>query len=1246
MRNNTAPTLWLSILVLVCIGTGAYAQSATGRIVGTVQDTSGALVPGADVTATNPETNASYKTTSSDSGKYSFEALPPGSYTITVEQTNFKKYSTSRNILTANDTVTINIPLEPGSISETVQVVGTYEKVQTSQSGNIGTIVNEKTLETLPINNRNPLNLIAIQPGVIQGDPSETKLTGGGTHVFGARDRAINITLDGIDINETSAGTGTFTPIRTNPDSLKEYRVITSNPSAEFGRNSGAQVALITKTGTNEFHGNLFEFHRNRVLNANEWELNRQGIPRRFFIRNQFGGSIGGPLYLPRFGEGGRSYSSGKDRTFFFFNTQFQRQIQTREQFSIVFTQQARQGIFRFASGSRNNPAGVTGASVDAQGNPLPGVTIGTYNVILNDPRALGLDPTVQSIIGITPLSNRFDVGDGLNTAGFTSQAIRTDPQRDFTLRIDHNFNERHSLFGRYSWGQQDTIGDTGNAGAARFPGLPPIVNTNRRPLNLAIGLRSTLSQRTVNELIVGVNHFEFDFATGSLSDSRTTPVVFSTVTNVTGANPTNPLSNVFGNFRTINTYQLLDNVSHSRGSHTFRFGLNLRLQEHFDLRGTVAGEDVNPEVQLGGAVDPTTFRLPVQCSTTITTNCINTNDRSFLQATINNLLGKLNRVDVGLVDIGGQYGPPGTGFKFDAWYPEYDFYFQDDWKIRPNLTLNLGLRWEPKPTPFGRNGSKILVPNKPLVLGAPPATDVTFIEGDLFKSDWNNFGPAIGVAWDPFSDGKTAVRGNFRIAFDRIVTFLPSSAVYPAVPGITLAVINTVIGQTDNRLRDGLPSLAPPAGVTPTTLARPDSPGLLSQEVFDPNFKTPTTYMWSFGVQREIGWGMVADIQYVGRAGHNLIGGYERNQVEIFSNGFLNAFNIAKAGGESTLLNQLTLLHPNRTSTESGASFLRRFFTTTLANNNVASLASSLNNTLVTVGGVQKHLPDATGLGPFFFTDYPQFLGGLQIIDSNSFSNYNGIVFQLQRRFEEGLEFGVSYTFSKSLDDKSYDPTFTRIASGTGQSAQSTPLDAKNRRLTYGLSDFDRTHVIQGGGIIELPFGPGKRFGKDTSGAIARLIGGWTVTAGFVYETGLPFNVVSGTNSFSNRNSSRANYSGTNFRPQYQDDPASGVPFLFTPEERAQFTIPAPGDYGNLPRNAFRLPRFFNMDASLIKRIAIKEGMRIEFRAEAFNLTNTVHLGFPSSGVTVTSGTSTFSRDQTSDSFARVVQVGFKFSF
>lgn len=1203
-------------LMMIC---SVVAQTGTGRIVGTVLDQTGAAVPKASVVAINEETNVSYTTTASDAGKYGFEALPPGRYTVNAESPNFKKHSSSQNVVTANDTVTINLPLEPGNISEVVVVEGTYERVQTSQSGNIGNVINERTLETAPISGRNPLSLIALQPGVYSGSNST-----GNTHVFGSRDRAFNITLDGIDANETSAGTATFSPIRTNPDSLREYRVITSNPSAEFGRNSGAQIALVTKSGTNEFHGNLFWYHRNRVFNANEWELNRQGIGRRFLLRNQWGGSIGGPII--------------KNKTFFFFNTQWQRQVQTLEQTSTVYTATARQGIFRYVSGGRNFPAGSATASVDAQGNPLPGLNIQTYNAIARDPRGLGLEPQVQAIIGLTPLPNRFDVGDGLNTAGFRSLASRTDPQRDFNLRIDHTFSERNNLYGRLSWGQQDTVGDTTNAGAARYPGLPPIVATFRSPRNLAIGWRSTLSNKTVNELIVGGNRFIFDFAIPTNLDSRTTPIITALFTD--------PLSNSFGNKRTINTFQVVDNLSQLRGAHTLRMGVNVRLQQHYDVRGTIAGIDANPNYFIGGAVDPTTFQLPTLCSASVTTNCINTNDRPRLQSHINDMLGKINLFQVGLVASGNSFAPPGSAFLFDAWYPEFDLYFQDDWKIRPNLTLNLGLRWEPKPKPFTRGGSRIFVPNKPVTFGSDPASDITFIEGDLYKSDWNNLGPAIGVAWDPFSDGRTSVRGNFRIAFDRISTFLPSSAVFPNTPGTTFANIIRVGTTADYRLRDGVPSLVAPSSASPTSLATVPYPSFGSQEILDPNFKTPLTYMWSFGVQRELGWKVIAEATYIGRAGRNLIGGYERNQADIFTNGFLQAFISANAGGESALLNQLTSLHPNRTSSETGAAFLRRFFTSVLANNNVASLAATLNGVTVTQGGVVKNLPDAAGLGRFFFIPYPQFnAGGMQIIDSNSYSNYHGGVFQLARRFEQGLQFTASYTFSKSLDDKSYDPTFTRISSGTAVSAASTPFDASNRGLNYGPSDFDRTHLFQTTAIYELPFGPGRRFGQSANGVVSRLLGGWTATAAVIWQSGVPFSVLSGTNTFSNRNSSRANYSGTNFHPSYQNDPATGVPFLFTAAERAQFSQPGPGELGNTSRNQFRFPAQFTMDASIIKKIALTETKNIEFRVQMFNLTNTPYMGFPSSGLSILSG-STFSRDLTSDSSARVVEFAFRFKF
>ena len=196
-----------AVLFMVCVS--VLAQTSTGRIVGAIQDQAGAIVSGAAITAINEETSVTYTTTASDAGKYTFEALPPGRYTVTVEAANFKRFSSSQNVVTANDTTTINASLEVGNISETVQVVGTYERVQTSQSGNIGTIITERSLTDLPIAGRNPLALITSQPGVYSGSNST-----GNTHVFGSRDRAFNITLDGIDANETSAGTATFSPLR------------------------------------------------------------------------------------------------------------------------------------------------------------------------------------------------------------------------------------------------------------------------------------------------------------------------------------------------------------------------------------------------------------------------------------------------------------------------------------------------------------------------------------------------------------------------------------------------------------------------------------------------------------------------------------------------------------------------------------------------------------------------------------------------------------------------------------------------------------------------------------------------------------------------------------------------------------------------------------------------------------------------------------------------------------------------
>src|SRR2546425_606398 len=378
--------LFCCLLIVIATTVTVFAQGTASRVTGTVLDPKGAAVPGATVTLTNEATKVSFNTETTSSGTYAFDAIQVGVYTVMVEKTGFKKFVSANNKVDVNQPTTVNVNLEVGDLNEVVQVTAVAEVVQTSSSGNFGQTVEQRTLETLPIvgtRGRNPLNFINLQPGVVSGAN-----IGGGVHVHGSRDRAFNFTLDGIDINETSAGGSNFAPLRTNPDMLAEFRVITSNPTAEFGRSSGGQVAMVTRPGTNDFHGTAFEFYRTPRFNANEYEANIDGRPKPQYVQHIAGGSFGGPVWIPKIYD-------GHNRTFFFTNLQILRTRETRVVTSTTYTQLARQGMFRYVKGAQNGAAGTSNASVDAQGNILPGVNIGTYSIAANDPAGKGLDPVV-----------------------------------------------------------------------------------------------------------------------------------------------------------------------------------------------------------------------------------------------------------------------------------------------------------------------------------------------------------------------------------------------------------------------------------------------------------------------------------------------------------------------------------------------------------------------------------------------------------------------------------------------------------------------------------------------------------------------------------------------------------------------------------------------------------------------------------------------------------------------------------
>lgn len=1244
--NKRKLTILLTLIFLaISLSINTFGQGTTSRVTGTVTDNAGAAVAGATVKLTNEGTGISLNAETSESGSYTFDLIQAGNYTITVEKQGFKKFVTTGNAVNINQPATVNVALEVGDVSATVTVEGVAELVQTSTSGNVGSTIEQRTLESLPIvgaRGRNPLDLLNYQPGVVSGAN-----TGGGIHVNGSRDRAFNFTLDGIDINESTAGGSNFTPLRANPDSIQELQIVTSNFTAELGRSSGAQVTLVTRSGTNRLTGNIFEYYQTPDFHANEYELNTLRIPRRQFVQHIFGGSVGGPLINPGFGEGTPIFDVLKDRAFFFVNLQFLRASETRLAQRTVYTREARQGLFRFVQDitrtipTRNTPAGVAGASVDGGGNPLfpncgTGVTTGcvaTYNVAGN-PSGIGIDPRLLAAINSMPLPNDFTRGDGLNIAGYNFVAPQNEKQYDFVTRLDFKVNDKNNFYVRYAQGEQNTFGDIVNGGLQPFPGLSNLVNTFRSPKNLAINYRWSPTAKLTNEFIFGYSTFGFSFDTEQPDPNI--PFIFNLVTDIG--------TNFSYNARSARTLQFVDNVTFDLSPHLIKTGINFRFGRQYDDRSSVAGTNIEPIINFSTGLNqvPASFLLP--STSTATVPGINANDLTRLRSQINDYLGRVGRYDQAFVALpdGSAFAPAGTRWNFTAFYPEYDFYIQDTWKFRPNLTFDLGLRYELKLSPSSDTYS-ILRPNQPIGLSAPPSNTLRWEEGKLFEDDLNNFSPSVGFAWDPFKKGKTSVRANYRLAYDRFATFLFASSIFQSAPGN-----NTLVSRPGGLYRE-LQPLAP--GNTPNVLRQPQALGTGSINVIDPDLVFPEIHQWFAGVQHEIGFDTVLEVNYIGRRGTHLFGGYDANQVNLSardprcgSQTFLQSFIQAQDATRANDPNCLASLLTGGTATGNSAAFRSTAqFQTQLPQNAAAAVAQILSQRSGGVGSATASLT-ANGFSPFFFMKYPQYTGALNVLDSSDVSRYNGLEIIAKRRLNKGIGFQVGYTYAISKDTRSFDPAFTTVARGSAQSASSTPFDINNRRLNYAWSDFDRRHVLQATYVVEVPIGRGRQFASDIPKALDFIIGGWQFAGNLLWASGRPFTFYSGFNTYSNSVSSLANCSGCT-RDMGAVIQEFGTNYYLNAEQRNMFSIPNPGDLGNTGRNFFVGAPQFRTDASLSKKFKFTERYSFDLRVDVTNLTNTPSFAFPVA--TVSSGISTFGRiGETVVSTSRKVQFSGKFNF
>ncbi len=1254
MSNKPFAIALVLLALLLSFDRPVSAQGTTSRVTGTVTDSSGASVSGATVTLTSEGTNASITTQTSDGGSYVFDLIQPGRYTVTVEKQGFKKFISSNNVVLVNQPATVNAAMEIGDVSASVSVEGSAEQVQTSSSGNLGGTVEQRTIESLPIvgtRGRNPLDILNFQPGVANGANA-----GGGVHVNGSRDRAFNFTLDGIDINESTAGGSNFTPLRPNPDSIQEFQIVTGGFTAELGRSSGAQVTFVTRSGTNSFRGNLFEYYQTKEFMARSYAANVNATPKEQFRQHIFGGSFGGPIV--------------KDKVFFFVNLQLLRANDSLLQTRTVYTQAARQGIFRWVRGGVNG----TG-SVNANGTPIAPVCSATVTTACIDsyniPTGTGisLDPTLMAYINAMPLPNSFSSPttiDGLNTAGFLFNSPQTEKQYDFVTKFDYKLNDANNFYVRWAQGEQNTFGDAGNGGRPRFPDSPNFVDTFRTPKNIAVNWRSTLSSKFVNEFIVGYSKFGFTFLTPEPDPA------YAFVFNL----PTDINTNFSYNARSFRTWQFVDNMTFDFSPHVIKAGTNLRLGKSTDDRSSVAGGAIEIAYNFNRLVN-NNFAFPTPLPTG---TAINSADRTRLENTINDVLGRVGNITRAFVNDPanpGAFASPGTRWLFDAEHPELDFYVQDNWRLRQNLVFDLGVRWEIRLAPSAAGGRPILVPDRSVTLGSAPSNAIRWTEGSLFDDNYGLFLPTIGLAWDPYGDGKTSVRANYRKASDRFSTFLFSSFIFQSTPGNNTLASNNTFGASGGLLRQGLPTLSPSG--TPDSLRTPNPFTTNATTVIDPDIKFPAIHNWSFSFQREMFGGNVLEVNYIGKKATNLFGGYNVNQVSLggtlpgVSGTFLDAFNRVRAGSTNDTF--INLLFTGDPMNAGGTQRFIALNTTGITQGSVATLAlAASQKTCVTTGttnDVTAGLCTAAQAGQrilglrgrdAFFQPFSQFTGGLNVVDSNDFSFYNGLEFTFKRRMKQGLSFQIGYTWALSKDTRSFDPVFTAVQGGTGQAAANTPQNNFDRKANYAWSDFDRRHSLLGTYVYELPFGRGRQFGSDMHPVLNYIVGGWQVAGTLRITTGRPFTVFSGLNTLSQTSGSFADCSGC------QRDIGGVVqgnfdnianPLLrnwwLDPAARGLFSQPNPGEVGNTGRNFFIGPRYAETDLSLSKKFKVTERLNFDIRVDAKNLLNTVNFAAPSAvlpaalDVTPTNpfGNSLFGRinaDVTNN--ARRIQISGKINF
>ena len=1191
-----------TFLILIAVALSIFfngnlnAQSGTTSVSGTIFDQQQKVISGSTVILSNTEKGFSRTAITNTNGTFSFPAIQPGVYRLEVEINGFKKFIRTEVRALVDTPTEISAVLEVGDINETVNVRSdTAEALLNTQDATIGNSFNSSQVIQLPTEARDVINLLTLQPGVTRFG-----------YVVGGRSDQANITLDGVDVNDAVTN-NIFTPVlRLNAEAIEEFRVTTTNPNASQGRSSGAQISLVTKGGTNNLRGAIFLTGRRTGWTANDFFNNRAGVERPKFDRNVFGGAIGGPIW--------------KNRAFFFYSFEGERTTRGETNVRVVPLANLGQGIVRFQT---------TNEQI---------ASLNCSQITTVFPIITGCNPIALSVFADAAArypANSFEVGDStgdalFNTAGFRFNADNKIINNSHVLRLDFNINAKQQAFFRFNY-----IDDF-ETNAPQFPDTPaPSVWSH--PTGFVVGHNWTISAKLFNNFRFGLSR-NAQTASGDSSDNT---IIFDNVYSPRLFRRTSSFVDPVQN--------ITDDVSVLWRTHTFQFGTNIRFTRSrlaaFTRSFDVAFVD---SVFYPGTGDSITTPLNNYLQSTFGYQIVNTES---VQDAAAALIGRFTgysarfifRRDGTLQDVG-------TAREREFKSEEYDFYFQDVWKLRPNLTITAGLRYglsrpvyetggyEVKPNiglseyfkrraEAAANGTPY---NEPIVLDLSGAANG---KSPLYKWDTNNFQPRFALAWSPNfgknllgwlfgRNGKSVVRGGFAVTNDYLTSILVGRYEAQSNFGFTSssqtrANFYNLTNRPGppftgfNQTIRNLPNLVLPVGnlTFPIQPANQNFP-TASQVGFDENRVSPINYSWNLTFERTFPAGIIVSVSYLGRRARNLLQARDAAAVTNFvdtqsgTDWYSAATQLEILRQQGTPLLQVPQipyfanLFPASLSADLGCppgyNQTQAVYSLVFRGAGSCETGSDWTDAQLALSRLSSRFPNQH----IFFQ--PQF-GSYAALSSIGKSNYHAVSFSVRQRLGTRLVMDFNYTFSRSEDDGS-----GLQASGIFNSAGYT-INPFRQEDMYAASDFDMRHIVNANAIFKLPIGRGEPIFGNINKFANLIFGNWQLTGIFRYNSGVPISAPTD-------NGWATNWSVKSYTTRTADVqtcPTRGGSLFGcnSLEAYRSFRNAYPGETGE--RNIFRLPGYLVIDMGLGKTFDLPwENHKLQFRWEVFNLTNTQKMG------------------------------------